>query len=132
MFYEVRRIFIVQFIATLFLALATYLLVGSFLHWAIPFVWELLLSLFLVNSILLSFFGRSADKNNPETAIRNVVAFFGIKLLAYLVILLIFFMVFKAFKLQLAVLFLVYYVVYSILNVWWLTKKSGVNNQSKL
>jgi hypothetical protein len=132
MFAEIKRIVAVQFIVTAILALITYLLVCVVFHWQAPFAWSLLLTLFLINSVALSFFGRTADRNNPQVAIRNILAFFSVKLLAYLVVLLTFFVFFKAFKFQLAVLFLLYYVVYSVLNVWWLTKKNRANNQSKL
>lgn len=120
---EIKQVIVGQLIVSIFLGLITYLLVGKVLHLAAPFAWQLLTALFIVNSVLLIFFGQTSDRNNPQTAIRNVIAFFGLKLMAYLVILLIFFFLFKAFKMQLAILFLLYYVVFSILNVWWLTKK---------
>lgn len=128
---NLRNLFLIHLGIGVILALLTYAGLTFFPGIAVPFVPSLIVSLTFVNLILLFFFGGDADPLNPQAAIRKVIVFFGLKLLAYLVIVIVFFLIFRTLKYQLAVVFLSYYMLFSIFNVWWLTKKRKDNNKSK-
>jgi len=130
-FNNLKNLFLIHLGIGILLALLTYVCLSFFPGVNAPFVPLLIVSLTLVNFILLLFFGGEADPLNPQAAIRKVIIFFGLKLLSYLIIIVVFFLIYRTLKLQLAVVFLLYYLFFSIFNVWWLTKKGKGNNKSK-